>query len=130
MIFLSLPGWLFLTTFIFNLALVPLLLMKIPVSYFANPRRHGTRPGNKICRIHYALLWTLRNLAGLTLVGTGLIMLILPGQGILTTFPGLFIADFPRRRALEHVLIRRPTIFHAINWIRSKKGVEPLDAPT
>lgn len=125
--FLPLLGWASLMTFLLSLALVPVLLAGIPADYFS--REEITSTGNKISNIHYSLIWLLKNLAGLLLIIAGIAMLVLPGQGLLTIFLALFVADFPGKRKLEQQLISIPAVFNAINRIREKKGVDQLLRP-
>jgi hypothetical protein len=47
--------------------------------------------------------WFPKNALGVLFYLSGLAMLILPGQGLLTIFIGLVLLDFPRKR----VLVRR-----------------------
>ena len=58
-----------------------------------------------------------------------MVMLVVPGQGLLTILIGVMLTDFPGKYALERRLISQPSIFNAINWIRDKAGKEPLKRP-
>ena len=54
--------------------------------------------------------WTVfivRNVVGAIVVLAGLIMLITPGQGILTIIAGLAIMDFPGRKRLLAAIRRK-----------------------
>ena len=53
-------------------------------------------------------------------------MLALPGQGVLTILAGLALLDFPGKRALELKILKRPSILGAVNWLRERRGREPL----
>ena len=57
------------------------------------------------------------------------LMLVLPGQGLLTILIGIGISDFPGKYKLERRLVSVPGILGAINWIRGKARVEPLRPP-
>ncbi len=120
-------GWISLTMFVLSLALVPILLVKIPTNYFI--REEISSSGNKMSSFHYSLVWLLRNLAGLALIIAGLAMIILPGQGLLTILLGLFVADFPGKHSLERKIVKLPAVYQSINWIREKRGVEHLARP-
>lgn len=121
-------GWISLAMFLLSLALVPLLLTRIPADYFVS---HGNpdQSSTKIAGIHYSLVWVGRNMLGAVLIVAGILMLILPGQGLLTIFLGLFVADFPGKKKLEKQLVSVPAIHQSINWIREKRGVEHLALP-
>lgn len=126
--FLPLLAWVSAAMFLLSLIVIPLFLSRIPASYFKNPT---FVPPNitKLSRIHYSLLWVLRNCLAIFLFFSGLIMMILPGQGLLTLLLSLFVADFPGKRTLERKLVARPLVYKTINWIREKKGVAQLDYP-
>lgn len=121
-------GWISAGLFLISLVLVPMLLAKIPADYFTREGKR-TSPTNKIHRIHYSIIWTLRNLLALFLMLAGVLMLVLPGQGLLTIFLGLCTAEFPGKKKLEQKLITITSISTSINWIRDKLGVEPLRVP-
>lgn len=123
--YLPVLAWVSALTFLLSLFVVPILLAKIPADYFLAP----DIPGTKTASIHYSLIWLVRNIVGLTFIFAGIAMLVLPGQGLLTIFLGLFIADFPGKRTLEKRLVSVPTIYKTINWIRKKKGVDQLLRP-
>ncbi|NMD40555.1 MAG: hypothetical protein GYA83_07175, partial [Deltaproteobacteria bacterium] len=71
----------------------------------------------------------LKNVLGLVLIMAGFIMLFIPGQGVLTILVGMTLVSFPRKRALEMRLVRRPQVLRAVNWIRRRSGKEPLILP-
>lgn len=115
-------------SFVGSLALLPWVVVRIPVDYFARRRPPTTR----FRRQHPVLrgtIWVLRNLVGAVLVAAGIAMLVLPGQGLLTIAIGLVTADFPGKRRLELWLVSRPGILKSLNWIRTRRGRDPLVAP-
>jgi hypothetical protein len=59
----------------------------------------------------------------------GIALLVLPGQGLLTILLGITLLDLPGKRHLEIVLLRRPSVSRAVNWLRRKSGRPPLDLP-
>ena len=67
--------------------------------------------------------------AAVVLVLAGLIMLVVPGQGLLTLAVGLVLVDFPGKYRLERWLVTRPPVWRAINWLRKRAGREPLERP-
>ena len=56
----------------------------------------------------------------------GLLMLVLPGQGILTLLAGLVLLDFPGKFLLLRWLARKDRILRSLNWIRKKGHKEPF----
>jgi hypothetical protein len=75
------------------------------------------------------LLRVIKNITGGGLVLLGLIMLVLPGQGILTILIGLTLLDFPGKRRLEIWIVQRPSIRRAIDRVRKRVGRPPLTLP-
>ena len=67
-----------------------------------------------------------KNIVGLTLVIGGLLMLVLPGQGLLTVVTGLLLVNYPGKYKLEQKLVSIPSIYKALNWIRFKAKKPPL----
>lgn len=115
-------------TFVGSLLALPFLVARLPVDYFSDPQRHR----NRLRQVHplvYFALRGLKNLLGWALILSGILMLILPGQGLLTILIGLMLSDFPGKFALERRLARTPRILGAINWLRRRGGHQPLRAP-
>jgi hypothetical protein len=71
-------------------------------------------------------LRVLKNVLGLVLFVLGILMLVLPGQGILTLFLAILLLDFPRKRSFELWLLRRPRLAAALNQVRKRANVPPL----
>ncbi len=115
-------------TFIASLILVPIIAVRLPANYFDQARRSKAR----LRRTHpavYMAVRALKNVLAVILVLGGVMMLVLPGQGLLTILIGIGVSDFPGKYRLERRLIAVPGILGAINWIRARANVEPLAAP-
>ncbi len=67
-----------------------------------------------------------RNVLGAVLLLLGLLMLVLPGQGILTIVVGLTLLDFPRKRRLVRRTLGRRRVLSVVNSIRERFGRPPL----
>lgn len=106
-----------------TLAVVPLLVMAMPADYFLRERRSARRHPLALVRA------LLKNLLGLVIAAAGLVMLVTPGQGILTILIGLGMLNFPGKRALELRLVGRPGVRAAIDWIRRRGNRQPLLLP-
>lgn len=65
-------------------------------------------------------------LAGIFLLICGVVMLVLPGQGLLTILLGLSLIPFPGKHKLEQNLLARKSIRSSLNWIRTKANKEPF----
>lgn len=112
--------------FLASLATVPWLAAAIPADYFSGKTRHRPHPTTRhpIIRI---LLLLLKNCIGGALLLAGVVMLVLPGQGIITMLVGMMLLDFPGKYRLERWLVGRPHVLRSINWLRKRRGRDPLD---
>ena len=110
---------------IIGLLLLPVFITRIPVDYFSHPHRHYLSASSRHPVIRL-LIAGIKNLLGMVFVVAGILMLFLPGQGLLTLFVGLIIMNYPGKFALERWLILRPYVFPAINWLRIKYDHPPL----
>ncbi|MCY3803108.1 MAG: hypothetical protein OXG06_01715 [Gammaproteobacteria bacterium] len=117
-------AWGSLTLFVVSLAVIPWLVTKIPADYFRAEYRRSKTSGGKSVPIQ--LLLGLKNLFGFLLILLGLVMLVLPGQGILTIVIGLFLMNFPGKYKLERALVSKPKVLNSLNWIRAKAQKPPL----
>jgi UPF0716 family protein affecting phage T7 exclusion len=70
-----------------------------------------------------------KNVLGVILLIAGAIMLLTPGQGIITMLIGLALIDVPGKRALETWIVGRPRVLAAINRLRARYGHPPLEEP-
>ena len=121
-------GALSILMFVGTLVALPLVVARLPADYFRRDR-HATHHHKPSAALR--LLGLLgKNLLGIVLVCTGVAMLVLPGQGILTLLIGLMLINFPGKRALEQRLVRQPTVLRAMNWMRAKAHQPALELPT
>jgi hypothetical protein len=103
---------------------LPMLVLALPADYFQNPEnRRFTKRQFGVAGV---VLLLLKNTLGLVLLLAGILMLILPGQDMLTIFGGLLLMDFPGKYTLERKLSRQKQISRALNWIRNKGGKPPF----
>ncbi|HKS16194.1 MAG TPA: hypothetical protein VJU16_02725 [Planctomycetota bacterium] len=118
----------FLVTLLVSLAVVLLVLLRLPETYFTRPRRLFMAGTHAIPRL---TLLVLKNAAGVAVVAVGILMSIpgVPGQGFLTIFLGLMLVDFPGKFRLERSIIRRPRVHGVINRLRARFGRPPLQVP-
>lgn len=99
---------------------IPIWLARLPADHFLRPPV-ALRP--------FTFRWFLRvlkNVLGLVLFVLGILMLVLPGQGILTLFLAIILLDYPRKRPFEIWLLRRPRLAAALNKIRKRANQPPL----
>jgi len=116
----------FVVTFSFNLAIVSIILVKIPPTYFKKSHsREFWKDRSPAVRFLGVIL---KNALGVLLVAIGIVLSLpgVPGQGFLTILLGIMLLDFPGRRNLELKILTRPQVFNTINKLRHKFGKPPL----
>lgn len=108
-----------------SLAVVTVVLVRIPADYFTDPKHRTTHAKHPAVRI---LLLVLKNLLGIVVVIAGIAQSLpgVPGQGLLTIFLGIMLLNFPGKYRLERAILRRPSILGAINRIRARFGKPAL----
>ncbi len=115
----------FLITFSISILIVAIVVVKIPADYFSSHYHRDFLPNSS-----WVTRWgatVAKNVVGALLVVAGIIMLIGPGQGILTILIGLIMLDIPGKRPLEARIIKRPAVLSAINKLRSRYNKPPLE---
>ncbi|HUF20890.1 MAG TPA: PGPGW domain-containing protein [Burkholderiales bacterium] len=111
--------------FFVSLAVVYWFLVLIPADYFLSEKPQPTR----LIKLHPVSKWTLRivkNLLGYVLLVAGILMLFLPGQGLLTILVAVMLLDFPGKYRLERRMVAYPGVKRSIDWLRRKAGRPPL----
>ena len=111
--------------FVVSLVVMPVLVARIRPDYFA----HAKRPPSRWADRHPVVRRALRvgkNLLGVVFMLGGIVMLLTPGQGLLTLLIGFLMVDFPGKYRLEKWLVRRRYVLRPINWIRRRAGRGPL----
>jgi len=111
--------------FILSLLSLPWLVAQIPEDYFLPQKRQPTQ-WKKLHPVIRLLALIGKNLIGYGLIVAGLLMLFLPGQGILTLVMGLLLVDYPGKFRLERKLVKTPAILNSLNWLRRKAKRPPL----
>ena len=107
---------------------IPWVITRLPHDYFIREKRIEWNPTPR----HPALallLATLKNVLGLSLVVLGILMLVTPGQGVLTLLIGLLLMNFPGKYRLERWLVSRPGVMRGLNWLRRRRHKLPFDVP-
>ena len=114
--------------FVGSLVIIPVLVARMRTDYFItrSPDEDSWLGRHPAARMTARVL---KNALGMILLLAGLAMMVLPGQGILTTLVALSLLEFPGKRGLELRLVRQPLVLRPINWIREKAGRPPLQLP-
>ena len=109
--------------FIVSLLSIGWLVSLIPSDYFVN------RKESKF-KLNYPAAWIIsiiiKNIFGYILILGGILMLVLPGQGLITIFIGLMLSNYPGKYLIEKRIIATPKILKSINWLRKKSDEPPL----
>ena len=112
-----------LVIFIFSLLSIKWLVSLIPSDYFIEKKPSKFKS-------KYPLIWLIsmivKNLIGYVLIVGGILMLVLPGQGLFTIFIGLIMSNYPGKYFIERKFIAIPSVLRTINWLRKKSNQNPL----
>lgn len=111
--------------FIGSLVLIPVIVVRIPRDYFARENRQPNEARFRRPAVWITIL-IARNVLGAILIVAGVVMLITPGQGIVTIVIGLMLLTFPGKYRLQRWLVSRRSVRRSINWMRRRYGREPL----
>ena len=90
------------------------LVLRLPVDFYT----HGN--GGSAARR------ATRSALGLALVAVGVVLLFLPGPGLLLIVAGLALSELPGRERLLRWALGRPKLLHAANALRARHGIPPL----
>ena len=118
---LFLLGSLSLFILIISVFMMVIIISFLPEDYFKSENRNLI---SSVQNSRYPLLKLLvlitKNFFGVLLLLSGILMLVLPGQGILTIITGLVFMDYPGKYKFERKLLRQKGVINSINWIRSR----------
>lgn len=114
-----------LITFVGSLLALPWLVGVIPEDYFLHQRRNPVdlKQRHPVVRL---LLLIGKNLLGMLLLCGGILMLFLPGQGLLTLAMGMLLLDYPGKFSIERRIVAHPSVLKGINWLRAKGNHPPI----
>lgn len=121
---LALMGLLSLGLFLISLLIFPLIIIYLPHDYFVRPT-----PAIMTLNPLRLVLRVLKNVFGVFLLIAGVLMLFLPGQGLLSIFLGISLINFPGKRALELRFLRLARVRRTIEWMRCKADRKPVILP-
>ena len=106
---------------IISVFMMVLIISFLPENYFKSENRNLI---SNVKNSRYPLLkffiLIIKNFFGILLFLSGVLMLVLPGQGILTIITGLVFIDYPGKYKFERKLLRQKGVINSINWIRSR----------
>jgi len=103
-------------------------ISQIPEDYFIHETRQADN-WKKYSSEARIVIIIAKNILGVAMLISGLLLLILPGQGVLTIIIGLLLLDYPGKFQLEQKIISIPSIFKGLNWFRAKSNKSRLRHP-
>ncbi|MDA7598374.1 hypothetical protein OAK81_03035 [Verrucomicrobiales bacterium] len=124
-------GGISIVTFIGALIAVPIIVSRMRDDYFIHEPDESENSMKNQRPVAWLVGLIAKNVLGGLLILAGIVMslpLVL-GQGFLTILIGLVIMDFPGKRKLELMMFRITLLRAAVNWMRKKRGRNPLILP-
>jgi hypothetical protein len=117
----------FLLTFTLSLAIFAVLIIVLPVRYFADEHRRLLADQPPLIRL-VAIIG--KNLLGLALIVVGILLSLpgIPGQGLLTVAVGVVLLDIPGKHRLVRAVVKRKGVLRNLNRFRAWFGRPPLVA--
>jgi hypothetical protein len=112
-----------LITFLLSIILIPWYIGRLPSNFFCNLQSQHS--GHRSRSTSIAIL-LLRNCVGVVLICAGIMMLFMPGQGLLTILIGILCMSFPGKLHFVLYLVNKPTIQNSLNWTRKKMRQKPF----
>ncbi len=103
-------------------------IVRLPEDYFVSKRRQPLESWQHRPVLRSTLL-VGKNVVGSVLIVAGVLMLLVPGQGLLTIVAGLILLDFPYKFLLERRLATQKHVWRSINWLRMRFGRPALERP-
>jgi Na+-transporting methylmalonyl-CoA/oxaloacetate decarboxylase gamma subunit len=111
-------------TFVLSLIIIPWIIHKLDKDFFIQLREPKKKESEHPVR--FILLCIMRYSMGLFLLLAGILMIFLPGQGILTILFGISLLDFPAKRTVTIRLLSCQSVQSSLNWIRKKGNRTPF----
>ncbi len=111
-------------TFFLSLLIIPWIICKLKNDFFLHLHEHKKMEDQH--PVIFILLRILRYSFGAILLLSGILMIFLPGQGLLTIILGISLLDFPgKQKAFDGILHLHP-VQNGLNWIREKGAKSPF----
>ena len=114
----------FIGSFLLNLAIVSIILVKLPADHFSKDKnKKFAASSHPMLRV---LLIIGKNILGVLLVALGVVLSLpgVPGQGLLTILLGIMLLDFPGR---DLEMLRRVGLWRDRDGTRLDRAVGALD---
>ena len=121
-------GGLSILILIFSIIGLGWFISQIPEDYFIHEKRQADS-WDKYSSKTRVVITILKNAIGVVMLISGLLLLVLPGQGLLTMIIGLLLIDYPGKFKLEQKIIAIPSVFRGLNWFRARSKKSYLQHP-
>jgi hypothetical protein len=110
--------------FLLSLLIFPLIIIYLPHDYFVRSETPFTSltPLRMFLRI-------IKNAFGCCFILAGILMLFLPGQGLLCLLLGVSLLNLPGKRQLEIRLLQFKKVRSSVAWVRQKARRRPITLP-
>lgn len=114
------------------LILMGYVIARMESTYFiqkdiTNAKVLHPNPERRLIRTGFTLAVELvKVIIGFCLLIAGIIMLVLPGQGIITILIGLSLLPFPGKDKLVSKLLSKKSVRSSLNWLRTKAKKDPF----
>lgn len=117
---------LFLVTLIGSMAVVALMLVRLPPDHLLRSEDAPFWPGRPAWMRLLARVG--KNVLGALLVVVGILLSLpgVPGQGVLTILIGVMLVDIPGKRRLERRILGAPRVLGSVNRLRARFHHPPL----
>ena len=113
-------SFLLLTT---SLLATPWVLARLPANYFSKAPAIKPLSARRLCTS------AIKTLLGCIMILAGIAMMFTPGPGLVCLVLGLALCEFPGKHRLLRWIVRRPSVFTTLNWLRKKAHKPPFVLP-
>jgi hypothetical protein len=105
-----------------SIVLFPWLVAQAPADFFTRDERPNHSGKALFLRV-------LKNVTGLAALVLGVLMLFLPGQGLLMVVLGVSMIDFPGKRSVQTWLVRKESVQRGLAFLRRRAHKPPFEVP-
>ncbi len=106
-----------------SVAVLPWILLRLPPDYLHRVASER-RPADTWAR---RALHVIRNGMAVVVGVAGVLMLVLPGQGLLTILAAAILSDLPGKHRVVRAILGRRSVLRAVNALRRRGHRPPLE---
>ena len=110
-------------TIVTSIVIIPYIILNLTPDYFLYKRQPMFKYKHRFIR-YFVLI--IKNVFGYILFLLGIIMLFIPGQGLLSIALGILLINFPGKKKVEKKMFSNKKVNKIINIIRNKFGKEEI----